>query len=180
LDPARIPAVMDGLRPQAAAAEPVLAREAQAAPLARPAEEIRPFWATRVGRLTLAGGAAVTAASAVADYHMVTLTVIAMLMALDLFLTLRRERRASRAKNRKVTVKKKDAETRCAFCHDGLAGEATSKCAGCGTIMHADCAGELGRCPTLGCSGKPRPAPEEPDPSFDRDEYRPFNRYGLR
>lgn len=39
----------------------------------------------------------------------------------------------------------------CPYCRDRLDGE-LARCAGCGTALHAACAGELGRCTTLGCS----------------------------
>jgi len=46
--------------------------------------------------------------------------------------------------------------TRCAICHDGLAEDAAERwaCEGCGTFAHPECAGELSRCPTLGCAGE--------------------------
>ncbi|MEZ6185282.1 MAG: hypothetical protein R3F62_09775 [Planctomycetota bacterium] len=40
---------------------------------------------------------------------------------------------------------------RCAYCHDGFE-QAAARCGGCGTLLHAECRRELGRCPTPGCS----------------------------
>ena len=42
---------------------------------------------------------------------------------------------------------------RCAYCHEQLSGVPEFACGDCGTGLHEDCAGTLGRCPTLGCSG---------------------------
>lgn len=47
---------------------------------------------------------------------------------------------------------------RCAYCF-GPPGQAVT-CAGCGTLVHAECRTASGRCPTLGCEGhslRPRP-----------------------
>ena len=47
---------------------------------------------------------------------------------------------------------------RCAYCF-GPPGEGVT-CAGCGTLVHAECRTASGRCPTLGCEGhslRPRP-----------------------
>lgn len=42
---------------------------------------------------------------------------------------------------------------RCPFCRDPLQGGASAPpCGGCGVQLHAECMGELGRCPTIGCS----------------------------
>ena len=42
---------------------------------------------------------------------------------------------------------------RCSYCHDD--SEAVERCCpGCGTWTHADCHHELGRCPTVGCTGR--------------------------
>jgi hypothetical protein len=47
---------------------------------------------------------------------------------------------------------------RCSYCHEALGpGDDTRTCAGCGTVLHASCHDELGRCPVLGCEGR---APE--------------------
>ena len=67
------------------------------------------------------------------------------------------------------------------FCREALAGEVRA-CAACGAQVHADCAAELSRCPTLGCRGDwgeavlsglappPRPVPDKAaDPGDDRD-----------
>jgi len=65
---------------------------------------------------------------------------------------------------------------RCSYCfgEDGALG----KCRRCGTLTHADCLQEAGRCPTLGCFAPrdvPRaapppawrpPTPAPPDPPF--------------
>jgi hypothetical protein len=41
---------------------------------------------------------------------------------------------------------------RCPFCRDPLRDAAAAPpCVGCGVQLHADCAGELGRCPTIAC-----------------------------
>lgn len=40
---------------------------------------------------------------------------------------------------------------RCAYCHDPIAG-VVECCASCSALVHADCRGEFGRCPTLGCT----------------------------
>lgn len=44
---------------------------------------------------------------------------------------------------------------RCAYCHDGLVSGVA--CAGCGVRLHPGCWRALRRCPSLGCSGAPRP-----------------------
>jgi hypothetical protein len=41
-------------------------------------------------------------------------------------------------------------DSRCAYCHDAMAGEVAT-CACCGVTCHPDCRAELGGCPTLGC-----------------------------
>jgi hypothetical protein len=42
---------------------------------------------------------------------------------------------------------------RCPFCREPLQGGAAAPpCGGCGVQLHAECVGELGRCPTIGCS----------------------------
>lgn len=43
-------------------------------------------------------------------------------------------------------------QPRCAYCHDDLDNKVTA-CNECRTILHQDCAKELGRCPILGCNG---------------------------
>jgi len=43
---------------------------------------------------------------------------------------------------------------RCPFCREDVGGE-VAPCAGCGVRLHPACAGELGRCPTLGCGQTP-------------------------
>ena len=46
-----------------------------------------------------------------------------------------------------------DAE-RCPFCHDGLEPDSPRlACASCGTVHHAECAGEMTGCSVLGCRG---------------------------
>ncbi|MDC3379566.1 hypothetical protein OAX78_04725, partial [Planctomycetota bacterium] len=40
---------------------------------------------------------------------------------------------------------------RCAFCHDGME-HAEQVCPRCASVVHGDCAGLAGRCPTLGCA----------------------------
>lgn len=74
-------------------------------------------------------------------------------------------------RNRKLKVIPKSSEdesnpSRCAYCHGNLGNESSSKCAGCGTLMHSDCHGEVCKkkpCTTLGCTGK---APPKPEPSL--------------
>jgi hypothetical protein len=44
-------------------------------------------------------------------------------------------------------------QPRCAYCHDDL-DQKTVTCQACRTILHQDCAKELGSCPTLKCPGK--------------------------
>lgn len=39
---------------------------------------------------------------------------------------------------------------RCAWCHDDALDPVPYPC--CGTVLHAECADEAGRCPTLGCT----------------------------
>ncbi|MGE0711543.1 MAG: hypothetical protein AB7N76_30080 [Planctomycetota bacterium] len=41
---------------------------------------------------------------------------------------------------------------RCGLCHDEDLLDA-ARCGGCGVLLHPECAAELGRCPTLGCTG---------------------------
>ena len=47
-------------------------------------------------------------------------------------------------------------ELRCSYCHGDLAAAAdeNAPCERCGTVLHAGCWEELGRCPVLGCEGK--------------------------
>lgn len=45
---------------------------------------------------------------------------------------------------------------RCALCHSDLPAF-VRECGACGTLLHTDCARELGRCPTLGCDASLRP-----------------------
>lgn len=48
------------------------------------------------------------------------------------------------------------ATSRCAFCHGAFAradDDAPRSCVGCGTLLHAPCWHEAGRCTTLGCRG---------------------------
>lgn len=49
-----------------------------------------------------------------------------------------------------VRVEAERPATRCALCHDGLAGGRV--CLDCGTVTHPECAAEAGGCPTLGCA----------------------------
>jgi len=53
---------------------------------------------------------------------------------------------------------------RCAYCHDTLEGARPTRCIACATELHAECAMELGGCPTLGCVGSLGLA-EEPHPT---------------
>lgn len=46
--------------------------------------------------------------------------------------------------------------SRCAFCHGAFARDDDAwprSCGGCGTLLHAPCWRESGRCTTLGCRG---------------------------
>lgn len=53
-----------------------------------------------------------------------------------------------------VSVQRAGGEARCTYCHDDAGGtEETRTCPRCRTILHAGCDDELGRCPTLGCTG---------------------------
>lgn len=58
---------------------------------------------------------------------------------------------------------------RCALCHAPFGDAPPAPCEGCRTLLHADCASQLGRCPTLGCPRgvveAPRQAKPEP-PAF--------------
>jgi hypothetical protein len=42
---------------------------------------------------------------------------------------------------------------RCPFCREAVAEDAVRACEVCGTVHHADCLAEVGRCTVLGCSG---------------------------
>lgn len=53
---------------------------------------------------------------------------------------------------------------RCPYCREALGDAAAPACDGCGVRVHAACAGELRRCPTLGCADHPlEPATTEVD-----------------
>lgn len=44
---------------------------------------------------------------------------------------------------------------RCAYCHGSTDhGDGLVPCAGCATLLHAECWREHGRCPVLGCAGR--------------------------
>ena len=45
------------------------------------------------------------------------------------------------------------ARQRCPYCHDALHAGELLDCRGCRATLHAECAAELGSCPTLGCGG---------------------------
>lgn len=48
-----------------------------------------------------------------------------------------------------------DAQARCPYCHDGLAGSLQLvSCQDCKTLLHADCHEENHGCPILGCGGR--------------------------
>ena len=52
---------------------------------------------------------------------------------------------------------RRGASQRCPYCHDGLRGGALLECRGCRATLHAECAAELGGCPTIGCRGRREP-----------------------
>jgi hypothetical protein len=57
------------------------------------------------------------------------------------------------------------AAARCSYCHGDLSGAETDLdvCRLCGTVIHDSCFRELGRCPVLGCRGRPpRRKPRKP------------------
>jgi hypothetical protein len=54
-----------------------------------------------------------------------------------------------------------DATLRCALCHEAFGDAPPTPCPGCQTLLHADCAARLGRCPTLGCARGATAAPVE-------------------
>lgn len=55
-----------------------------------------------------------------------------------------------------------DGAARCPFCREVIGPRAPAPCGGCGVRLHAACAAELGRCPTIGCGAlEPAPAPAE-------------------
>ncbi|MBX3469184.1 MAG: hypothetical protein KF878_20110 [Planctomycetes bacterium] len=57
-----------------------------------------------------------------------------------------------------IRVEAATTAQRCAVCHDDLSpGPAIRACPGCHTTVHTDCAREVQRCPTRGCSGRRAP-----------------------
>lgn len=57
-----------------------------------------------------------------------------------------------------IRVEAATTAQRCAVCHDDLSpGPGTRACPGCHTTVHTDCAREVRRCPTRGCSGRRAP-----------------------
>jgi len=44
-------------------------------------------------------------------------------------------------------------DVRCPFCHDELGAAEKWTCPSCGTVHHADCVKDNGRCAELGCKG---------------------------
>jgi len=67
--------------------------------------------------------------------------------------------KAPRPPELQVTARAAAAD--CPYCKDSLAGlprESLLQCGDCGTVFHAECVYELGRCTTRGCSrSQPRP-----------------------
>ena len=59
----------------------------------------------------------------------------------------------------RIQVERRGAAARCAVCHDQVELDVAC-CLACRTVLHLVCAGELARCPTLGCAGGPRLAPQ--------------------
>jgi len=56
-----------------------------------------------------------------------------------------------------VWVGSDDRSARCAYCHDDLGQDDLVSCGRCHTLTHADCYGEHGGCPILGCGGHAAP-----------------------
>ena len=52
-----------------------------------------------------------------------------------------------------VRVVERTGAGRCGYCRDQLHDEQRSSCASCAVAYHRDCAAELGRCGTRGCTG---------------------------
>ena len=52
-----------------------------------------------------------------------------------------------------MRLTRRRSELRCSICHDAL-GRGALTCRSCATDLHAECSIELGRCPTLGCTGR--------------------------
>lgn len=50
-----------------------------------------------------------------------------------------------------LELRSRGSALRCTYCLDDLPRSGVHGCAGCGTILHAACARELERCPTIGC-----------------------------
>jgi predicted DCC family thiol-disulfide oxidoreductase YuxK len=59
------------------------------------------------------------------------------------------------AKNGKLPVREVGGPKRCAYCHDDATGADARSCPRCRSLLHEDCAAELGSaCGTLGCAGR--------------------------
>jgi hypothetical protein len=57
---------------------------------------------------------------------------------------------------RRSIASRPESALRCALCHADLGEAAAARCAGCGTLLHAECRDGLAGCPTLGCVASAR------------------------